>query len=284
MIISKISIRLSQAKLICHWQKHQDSPPTGKIASNLIVSLTSFPARIKTTWIAVESILRQRIRPEKIALVLNKFEFGSSSYLPRELEKQKKHGLEIIWIEKDLRSYGKLIPVKAKYPEARIATVDDDIIYSEHMLSILIERQQLNPRQIIGCRGYEIQKDINGNPQPYTTWSPAGTATPSSNCFLTGVGGVLYPPDSLPWDVACNIELFESLCPTADDIWFWAMSLIHGSHRQCLGEHSVQEIKRFIKTPRLSRNNVSRGGNDRQLQLVINHFNLDRLSRQDSQT
>jgi hypothetical protein len=104
MVISKISIRLSQAKLICHWQKHQDSPPTGKIASNLIVSLTSFPARIKTTWIAVESILRQRIRPEKIALVLNKFEFGSSSYLPRELEKQKKHGLEIIWIEKDLRS------------------------------------------------------------------------------------------------------------------------------------------------------------------------------------
>jgi hypothetical protein len=152
------------------------------------------------------------------------------------------------------------------------------------MVANLMNGHQTNSRQIVGCRGYEIQKDINGIPMPYTTWVPAGITTPSSTCFLTGVGGVLYPPDSLPWDVACNIELFESLCPTADDIWFWAMSLIHGSQRQCLGEHSVQEIKRYIKTPRLSRNNVRRGGNDRQLQLVINHFNLSSLSRQQSQT
>jgi hypothetical protein len=147
-----------------------------------------------------------------------------------------------------------------------------------------MDSHQANPRQIVGCRGYEIQKDVNGDPLPYTAWSPAGVATPSSTCFLTGVGGVLYPPDSLPWQLVSNSDLFESLCPTADDIWFWAMSLIHGSQRRCLGENSIQEIKRFIKTPRLSRNNVSRGGNDRQLQLVINHFNLGSLSRQQSQT
>lgn len=281
MSISRLTNRLAQAKLVYHWKK-QASPPTGEVASGLVVSLTSFPARIKTTWIAIESIIRQSTRPETIALVLNKSEFGSSRDLPRELEQQKKHGLEIIWTDNNLRSYGKLIPVRTKYPEAHIVTVDDDIIYPEHMVANLMNGQQANSRQIVGCRGYEMQKDISGNPLPYTTWIPAGVTTPSSTCFLTGVGGVLYPPDSLPWDVACNIELFESLCPTADDIWFWAMSLIHGSQRQCLGEHSVQEIKRYIKTPRLSRNNVSRGGNDRQLQLVINHFNLDSLSRQQS--
>lgn len=284
MSISRLVNRLSQARLVSHWSKYQNSTPTGAIVPGLVVSLTSFPARIKTTWIAVESIIRQSARPEKIALVLNKSEFGSTCDLPRELEKQKKHGLEIIWTEKDLRSYGKLIPIKTIYPEAHIVTIDDDVIYAEHMLANLMDSYQPNSRQIIGCRGYEIQINIDGNPLPYTTWAPANAVTPSSTCFLTGVGGVLYPPDSLPWDVACNSELFESLCPTADDIWFWAMSLIHGSQRQCLGEHRIQEIKRLIKTPRLSRNNVSRGGNDRQLQLVINHFNLDSPSRQQMQT
>ncbi|MCP9943159.1 hypothetical protein KBY70_12245 [Cyanobium sp. ATX 6E8] len=284
MNASRIANRLSQAKLIHHWKRNQESSPAGEVASGLIVSLTSFPARIKTAWIAVESVIRQRIRPERITLVLDSSEFGINSDLPRELEKQKKHGLEIIWTNKDLRSYGKLIPVKARYPEAPIVTIDDDIIYQEHMLANLLESHQADPYQIAGCRGYEIQKDIDGTPLPYTTWTPASIATASSTCFLTGVGGVLYPPDSLPWDVACNSELFGSLCPTADDIWFWAMSLIHGSQRQCLGEHSVKEIKRFIKTSRLSRNNVSRGGNDRQLQLVINHFSLDSLSRKQSQT
>jgi hypothetical protein len=284
MNASKIANRLSQARLIHHWKKHQDSSPAGEMTPGLIVSLTSFPARIKTTWIAVESVIRQRIRPERITLVLNDSEFGINSDLPRELEKQKKHGLEIIWTDKNLRSYGKLIPVKARYPEAPIVTIDDDIIYQEHMLANLLESHQANPYQIAGCRGYEIQKNIDGTPLPYTTWAPASIATPSSTCFLTGVGGVLYPPDSLPWEVACNSELFESLCPTADDIWFWAMSQIQGCQRHCLGEHSIQEIKRLIKTPRLSRNNVSRGGNDRQLQLVTNHFNLDSLSKQQSQT
>jgi hypothetical protein len=284
MSISRLANRLSQARLVNYWRNHQSSPPTGLLVPELVVSLTSFPARIKTTWIAIESIIRQSARPEKIALVLNNSEFSSSSDLPRELETQKKYGLEIIWTDKNLKSYGKLVPVKAKYPRSNIATVDDDVIYPEHMLANLMDSHQSNSEQIIGCRGYEIQRDVNGDLLPYTSWIPASVATPSSTCFLTGVGGVLYPPDALPWEVACNSELFESLCPTADDIWFWAMSLIHGSQRQCLGKHSVQEIKRFIKTPRLSRNNVSRGGNDRQLQRVINHFSLDALSGQKSQT
>ena len=284
MSISRLANRLSQARLVNYWRKHQSSPPTGEMVPELVVSLTSFPARITTTWIAIESIIRQSARPEKIALVLNNSEFSSSSDLPRELETQKKHGLEIIWTDKNLKSYGKLVPVKAAYPGSHIATVDDDVIYPEHMLANLMDSHQANSEQIVGCRGYEIQRDVNGDLLPYTSWIPASVATPSSTCFLTGVGGVLYPPDALPWEVACNSELFESLCPTADDIWFWAMSLIHGSQRQCLGEHSVQEIKRLIKPPRLSRNNVSRGGNDRQLQRVINHFSLDTLSRQKSQT
>lgn len=280
MRISRLTRRLSQAKLVYRWKKDQDPHRNSKATPGIIVSLTSFPARIKTAWIAVESILRQTARPERIILVLNSNEFGSNKRLPRELERQKERGLEILWIDQNLKSYGKLIPVKTAYPESCIATIDDDIIYPEHMLASLIDAYQANPLQIVGWRGYEMQIDINGRPLPYTNWIPANSTTPSGTCFLTGAGGVLYPPNSLPWELACNSMLFTSLCPTADDIWFWAMSLLNGCKRHCLGEHNLQEIKRLIKTSRLSRNNVSRGGNDRQLQLVINHFNLDSLLSQ----
>ena len=48
---------------------------------------------------------------------------------------------------------------------------------------------------------------------------------PSFLNFLTGVGGVLYPPNSLHQDILSQ-EGFSSLCPNADDIWFWAMAVL----------------------------------------------------------
>lgn len=46
--------------------------------------------------------------------------------------------------------------------------------------------------------------------------------------FLTGVGGVLYPPDSLDEEVM-NEEVFLDICKYADDVWFYAMALKKGT-------------------------------------------------------
>src|SRR5690606_17959342 len=53
----------------------QSSPFAGEPASNLIVSLTSFPPRIEDAWITIESIFQQTYRPWKIVLVLAESEF-----------------------------------------------------------------------------------------------------------------------------------------------------------------------------------------------------------------
>ena len=44
----------------------------GSVEDGVIISLTSFPARLDTLWQCVESLKRQTVRPEKIILYLSK--------------------------------------------------------------------------------------------------------------------------------------------------------------------------------------------------------------------
>lgn len=272
MILRSLWTRKQQAKQIAQLRRGLTTPLHGQPIPNLLVSLTSFPARIRTTWIAIESILRQDVRPEKVVLALAETEFGVEPRLPEELLAQQKYGLEIIWTKECLKSYGKIIPAKTRYPSATVITIDDDIIYANGTIQSLVETARANPSAIVGHRGYRIEKGTNGEFMPYTRWRRADHQTPSDQCFLTGVGGVLYPPDGLDWNLTFDTKKLRSLCPDADDIWLWGMSFITGATRICLGNHEVCEIKRLVKTPRLSWGNVKRGGNDRQLAQMIDHL------------
>ena len=48
----------------------------------VIASLTTYPPRISKSWLAIETLLRQSVRPERLVLVLNTEE-GSKSRLVR---------------------------------------------------------------------------------------------------------------------------------------------------------------------------------------------------------
>src|SRR5690554_3260312 len=55
------------------------------IEDGLIVSFTSFPARIKKVHLVVESILRQTVLPHRIILWLSKEQFPTEKSLPKKL-------------------------------------------------------------------------------------------------------------------------------------------------------------------------------------------------------
>ncbi|MDR0763178.1 MAG: hypothetical protein LBF01_01600, partial [Bacteroidales bacterium] len=93
----------------------------------LIVSLTTHGKRIYEVYLAIESILRQTLKPNKIILWLSKNKFNENN-IPLILKKQQQRGLEIAFCE-DVKSYTKLIPTLQMYPQAVIITVDDDILY-----------------------------------------------------------------------------------------------------------------------------------------------------------
>ena len=65
---------------------------------------------------------------------------------------------------------------------------------------------------------------------------------------MTGVGGVLYPPNKEFDDLLSNYELAKSLAPTADDIFFWGVSFFLGIERISLGYEFIDDIFEFKKS------------------------------------
>ncbi len=193
----------------------------------VIVSLTSFPARIGTVDETVKSLLLQKKKPDTVVLWLAKTQFPQGEKeLPQQLLKLQAFGLKIDWCG-DIRSYKKLIPTLEQYPEAIIVTADDDVYYRKNWLKMLYEMHLAYPESICAHRVTkfylqdEQYKVVRGGED---IWP----GQPTILHVATGCGGVLYPPHTLYKDTT-NPQLFMELCPTNDDIWFWLMAVLNGT-------------------------------------------------------
>ena len=100
--------------------------------------------------------------------------------------------------------------------------------------------------------------------------------------FFTGSNGVLYPPHCLA-DAVLDEETFTRICPTEDDIWFFAMSLLAGTRTVRCGGIDRESKNYILKNDvvqgdALCRANqkVSRGQckSDLQLNAVFDKYNL----------
>ena len=192
---------------------------------DLIISLTSFPARINAVRETIESLLNQSMCADKIILWLAEEQFPNKEKdLPQELLELIPKGLKIDWCN-DIRSYKKLIPTLKKYPESIIVTADDDNIYPKQWLEKLYNSYLKYPNDIHAHRitkffykhGFEV---IAGGQDYYKK--------PSYLNKLVGLGGVLYPPNCFYKDIL-NEELFMKLAPTNDDQWFWFQAVLNGT-------------------------------------------------------
>lgn len=193
-----------------------------KRKQQIIISLTSFPARINSTYKTVLSLLNQDFLPDRIILWLAKEQFENNGDLPKSLLKLERYGLEIKWYH-DIKAYKKLIPTLLEFPDALIVTVDDDWYYQKDMLRILVDEHYKYPNQII-CHAV-THPELDENDMLRTTKENVDYKGTSSyfNKILGG-SGVLFPPKSLD-DEIFNENLFMSAAPTNDDIWFWGMAV-----------------------------------------------------------
>ena len=194
--------------------------------NEVIVSLTSYGKRIDDVHLAIESLMQGSMLPNRIILWLSEDEFKDKQ-LPLTLIKQQKRGLQICYC-KDIKSFKKLIPTIRQYPSATVITIDDDVIYDFDMLERFVNTHMEHPNSICASRLRRISMDNNGDIGSYLTWEVDYTTTTSKLLFPIGVGGILYPPDSLSKEVL-DESSFVSLCPFADDIWFFAMARLQGT-------------------------------------------------------
>lgn len=197
----------------------------------VIVSLTSFPAAISYATLAIRSILKGSVLPDKVVLYLTFSQFGEKG-LPQELLKLAEDSpiFEIRNYDKDIRSYRKLIPALQDFPDAVIVTVDDDVAYHRHMLRDIIRLHKEIPNAVLAHRAKYMKPD-----KPYRKWPKYRWyhfLFKKIHCgyknIQTGVGGVLYPPHALKPDML-DVDLFTQIAPSTDDIWFWAAAVANGT-------------------------------------------------------
>lgn len=238
----------------------------------LIVSLTSYPARINTVNQTIESILNQSMKADKVILWLAPEQFPNKEKdLPKQLLDLCDKGLTIDWYH-DIKSYKKLIPTLKKYPDAIIVTADDDLIYNKNWLKLLYDEYIKNPDVLCAHRTHCI-KLKNKKIDKYKNWKWLGyTEAPSYSNFITGGGGVLYPPNSLHKDVLKE-DVFIKLCPNADDVWFWAMSVLNNIKIKVAEKHIKRlNIIEGTQDCALSKENVINNKNDEQLAKVLKAY------------
>ncbi len=136
---------------------------------------------------------------------------------------------------KDIKSYTKGIYAFKEYPSSIIVTADDDIYYPTKWLKKLYHSYISNPEEIHVHRAHKVNLNL-----PYEKWEKEVKKEEASFAnFLTGVGGVLYPPNCFTKEVLRE-DIFLKNSPTADDIWFWIMALVHN--------RKIRVVKNHLKT------------------------------------
>ena len=241
---------------------------------DIIVSLTTYGRRIYDVALTIESIMQQSMKANRIVLWLD--DSFKGNHLPTALTSQMERGLEIAYC-KDIRSYTKLIPSLKSFPDDAIITVDDDVLYDPYLLCNLTTAYQKNRNSIHCCRAHRMLFDADGTLKPYNQWEACVKETGiNKNLFFTGVGGVLYPPHSLD-EAILDEDVFLSICPDADDVWFNAMAIKKGTPVNkvftALGKDPYL-INESVQDTALSIKNVNKCGNNRQIQAVFSKYGL----------
>lgn len=229
------------------------------LPSELIVSLTSFPPRFASLHLTLKCLLAQSVKADRVILWLYEKDMGQ---LPDTVRALQSRGLTIAPVEKDLKSYKKLLPALEAYPGAFIVTADDDLFYKHRWLQELVEAYRESDKVILGQRGHLMRLDADGAPLPYRQWD-RGTRSreASAHILLTGAGGILYPPQCF------DAELFDEaryteLCPNADDVWFYFMLRKRGYRFKSIG--GGFKVRNWVGSQKfaLFRDNLGGGGND----------------------
>lgn len=177
-----------------------------------IVSLTSWPLRIHTVFLTIESLLRQSHKAHKVLLYLSEEEFPTKE-LPETLKVQQTRGLEVRWVKENLRSYKKLLYALKDFPESNIITVDDDCFYFDDFSKLLLELHKEEPRQILAFYAHSPNDSIK---------------------ISSGRGGILYPSYVFN-DFVFDTATIKSINPVTDDAWFSCAAAFNEKHIISIG-------------------------------------------------
>jgi hypothetical protein len=239
------------------------------LPGKLIVSLTSYPPRFSTLHLTLKTLLSQSVTPDVVILWLYQ---GDLEKITPEVKKLVGDKFEIRTVEKDIKSYKKLIPALEAFPEAFIVTADDDIYYGRNWLRDLVLNYRMGVNEVVGHRAHMIGFGSKNQILPYKEWQFCiSSSCEGPRVFLTTGAGVLYPPRALS-QLAMDSDTFMKLCPTNDDIWFYFLIRVSGyQYRRIIGDY-VGFTWKESQSEALYLINIGGGMNDKALVAMVDRF------------
>lgn len=231
----------------------------------VIVSLTSFPARISNVWITIATLLNQDYDNMKVILWLSGEEFPSKENLPAKLLALQQKGLDIQIVPDNLKPHKKYFYAMRKYPNNTLITVDDDILYRSDLISSLVKAHEKFPGCVICNRGVNIGEDA------YVSWKHTDgkqASVPSHRIMPTGIGGVLYAPGCYDNKYIFDIDVIKRTCLNGDDLWLNFMTRSIGTKVVLTGFKTGLVTLLTSQSSALCNNNVGQNKNDAQIAAI----------------
>jgi glycosyltransferase involved in cell wall biosynthesis/TPR repeat protein len=252
--------------------------PFERTEKEVIVSLTSFPARIGIVSITIKSIMDQTCPPDRIMIWLADTQFPClEADLPQDLLDLKEEGLEIRFCE-DLKPHKKYFYAMQENPDSVVITIDDDVIYPEDAVECLLRSYSRFPHCVSGLRVHRMSFTEDGV-GTYDSWrynDDSFYRNPSMFAIATGVGGILYPPHSIPKD-AFNKDAIIKTCLMGDDLWLKTNAVLNGYPTVLAALNRPLQYIDGSQESALWKANKGMGNNDAQLRSIDMFYNREDL-------
>ena len=249
---------------------------TYQASEDVIVSLTSHPGRIALVEPCIRSLLNQYSQPQKIIMWLSEEQFPNfESDLPSNVKSLCENKIfEIRWVKDDLKPHKKYFYAMQEYPDLPIIIVDDDVIYEPTLVGRLMASYRKNPDCISCMRANMMMFRKNGMFRDYENWIMDYKLLldiPSFQLLPTGVGGVLYPPKSIP-KKAFDVKAIKEVCLYTDDLWLKMFAVSNGFRTVIPRRRSGYKEIVDAKETALYKLNVDKNNNDVSLKRIVDYF------------
>lgn len=205
--------------------------------NKIIISMTSWPKRIKFVAKAMYTLLQQNVDKSlyHIVLVLCDKEFpNKENEFPADLKIMYESGyFEIIWYDRNILSHKKLMPTLMKYPNNPILVCDEDILRPVDWLSHFINCHKKYPNDVLvgGCL-FDVCFEPNGRFNPikkhYFDKPEFAEKIIKNRRPANGFGGVLYPVGTFKDFRFYDIDLLMKLSAYSDESWQYCFNIMEG--------------------------------------------------------
>jgi len=118
----------------------------------LIISLTTWSARIHNIPVVLDTIFAQSIQPDLVVLNL-----AYEEVIPEDVHSYlRNHNVQINRVE-DTKVYKKLLPTLKLYPDACVISIDDDFYYTPSMIEDFLRLHRRFPNNPISGNNTEYK-------------------------------------------------------------------------------------------------------------------------------